>query len=87
MNGGKYCQFEREGSSPDQRKQKCIHQDRVKFLDDYNSNECKIVLSNIQLSDAGDWTCKMYGGGKGNSRTKTLQLDVIFSPERRPGII
>ena len=90
LKDGKYCRFERKKSSPDSRKQKCAHHDRVQVEADYNAHECKILLSNIRLSDSGDWTCEMYessyGSAKSIPKAKTLRLEVISTPYGRSGI-
>ena len=56
-----FCKFEWKRSYGKVRKQKCDTNwnERIEFLGNYNENECSIELSNLTLSDAGEWTCDL----------------------------
>ena len=52
----------------------------MEFDGNYDAHECKVVLSNVGLKDAGIWTCKIeeYAGlGRAPVRRKQIQLEVV----------
>jgi hypothetical protein len=77
----KECRFEWKSKHGAVKKQKCpTLKDRIQFDGDYDAHECKVVLSNVGLADAGVWTCKIeeYATfGRGPVRRKKIKLDVF----------
>ena len=84
----KYCKFEWKSNVKDVRQQNCNIADKAHFDGDYELNECKLVLKNVETSDSGIWTCRMekYASiGRGTSRNKQLKLEVGSSTNTRQG--
>ena len=77
----KECKFEWKRKHGGVRRQKCDNlRDRMEFDGNYDAHECKVVLSNVGLKDAGIWTCKIeeYAGlGRAPVRRKQLELVVL----------
>ena len=77
----KICKFEWKRWHWAVKKQACPNlRNRVKFVGDYDSHECKVELKNVQLSDAGNWTCKVEAYGfftRGDIVSKEINLRVI----------
>ena len=75
------CKFEWKRWHWAVKKQACPNLlNRVNFIGDYDSHECKVELKNVQLSDAGNWTCKVEAYGfftRGDIVSKELNLQVI----------
>merc|ERR1712150_171666 len=76
------CNFEWKKSHGAVKKQTCTELDnRAIFKGDYNSHECAIDLTNVQLSDNGEWNCEMesyvWGIVRGYTHKKSLNLRVI----------
>ena len=54
------CEFEWKRSDWAVRQQACHGlKSRVKYIGNYDKNECTIELSNVGFDDAGNWTCDM----------------------------
>ena len=76
------CKFEWKRSSGSVQKQNCDHElnDSIRFLGNYNKHECSIQLSNLSLSDVGEWTCELesyvWGPISGNKDKAVLNLMV-----------
>ena len=76
------CKFEWKRSYGEVRKQSCdiALNERIKFLGDYNEHECSIELSNLTLSDAGEWTCDLesyvWGPISGTKDTEVFNLTI-----------
>ena len=84
----KYCKFEWKRNVDDVRQQECNIADKTHFDGVYDSNECKLVLKNVETSDSGIWTCRMeeYSRfGRGTSKDKKLKLEVGSSINIRQG--
>ena len=81
----KYCNFEKKSNLNKIIQNECTLRDRIKVEENHDFNDCTIVLSNIQLSDSGRWTCRMKD--QRFSEEKTLYLKVLSSPENVEGII
>ena len=84
----KYCKFEWKRNVNDVRQQACNIAHKAHFDGNYESNECKLVLKNVETSDSGTWTCRMekYASiGSGTSRDKQLKLEVGSSTNTRQG--
>ena len=77
----KECRFEWKRKHDGVRMQKCNNlKDRMQFDGNYNAHECKVILSNVRLTDEGLWTCKIeeYASlGRGPVRRKHIKLDVL----------
>ena len=76
------CNFEWKKSHGAVKKQTCTELDnRAIFKGDYNSHECAIDLTNVQLSDNGEWSCEMesyvWGIVRGYTHKKSLNLRVV----------
>ena len=88
LQNTKYCKFEWKRNVDDVRQQKCNIAHKAHFDGNYESNECKLVLKNVETSDSGTWTCRMesYASiGSGTSRDKQLKLEVGSSINTRQG--
>ena len=76
------CTFEWKRSFSEVRKQDCDGdmKERIQFLGNYNDHECLIELSNVSLSDAGEWMCELesylWGPISGTKDRATLNLIV-----------
>jgi hypothetical protein len=82
------CNFEWKKSHGAVKKQTCTELDnRAIFRGDYNGHECAIDLTNVQLSDNGEWSCEMesyvWGIVRGYTHKKSLNLRVVkeITPE------
>ena len=77
----KECRFEWKSKHDAVKKQKCrTLKNRMQFEGNYEAHECKVVLSNVGLNDAGTWTRKIeeYASlGRGPVRRKQLKLEVV----------
>ena len=77
----KVCEFEWKRRFNGVKRQSCpILGTRMRFVGDYDSHECKVELLNVELSDAGNWTCKMekYAFvGRGSTDKKILNLEIV----------
>ena len=76
------CNFEWKKAHGSVKKQICTELDnRAIFRGDYNSHECAIDLTNVQLSDNGEWSCEMesyvWGIVRGYTHKKSLNLRVV----------
>ena len=76
------CNFEWKKAHGAVKKQICTELDnRAIFRGDYNSHECAIDLTNVQLSDNGEWSCEMesyvWGIVRGYTHKKSLNLRVV----------
>ena len=76
------CNFEWKKAHGAVKKQICSELDnRAIFRGDYNSHECAIDLTNVQLSDNGEWSCEMesyvWGIVRGYTHKKSLNLRVV----------
>ena len=76
------CNFEWKKSHGAVKKQTCTELDnRAIFKGDYDSHECAIDLTNVQLSDNGEWSCEMesyvWGIVRGYTHKKSLNLRVV----------
>ena len=60
--------------------QKCspIFKDRMKYIGNYNSHECKIELFNVTKADEGTWNCKMESYVLGLTRGNIAESKVEF---------
>ena len=88
LQNTKYCKFEWKRNVDDVRQQECNIAHKAHFDGNYESNECKLVLKNVETSDSGTWTCRMeeYATiGSGTSRAKHLKLEVGSSTNTRQG--
>ena len=88
LQNTKYCKFEWKRNVGDVRQQECNIADKAHFDGNYESNECKLVLKNVETSDSGIWTCNMVEYafmGRGTSRAKQLKLEVGTSTNTRQG--
>ena len=50
------------------------------YVGKYDKHECKVELSNVEVSDSGNWTCKVEGYGfftRGDIVEKHLSLKVM----------
>ena len=76
------CKFEWKRSLSGVTKQDCDGdlKDRIQFLGNYNDHECLIELSNVSLSDTGEWVCALesyvWGPISGTIDRATLNLTV-----------
>ena len=76
------CKFEWKRSYGEVRKQSCDINlnERIKFFGNYNEHECSIELSNLTLSDAGEWTCDLesyvWGPISGTKDTAVFNLSI-----------
>ena len=81
-HNNEFCKFEWKRSYDKVRKQKCDTKwnERIEFLGNYNENECSIELSNLTLSDAGEWTCDLesyvWGPISGTRDTARFNLTI-----------
>ena len=56
---------------------------RAEFVADYDQYHCAMKLSNVQLEDAGDWSCELESyhasryRGSGYQRTGEMVIEVI----------
>ena len=87
----KVCKFEWKSRTNSVQRQTCpTLYTRMRFVGEngeYKNNECKVKLSNVQLSDAGNWTCKMESYAKltrGSTVQKELNLEIGTSVLRNP---
>ena len=80
----KYCNFEKKSNLNKIIPNECTLKDRIKVEETHDFNDCTIVLSNIQLSDSGRWTCRMKD--RGFSEERMLHLKVLPSKENEGGI-
>ena len=83
------CNFEWKKSHGAVKKQTCTELDnRAIFKGDYNSHECAIDLTNVQLSDNGEWSCEMesyvWGIVRGYTHKKSLNLRVVKEITQEP---
>ena len=76
------CEFEWKRDFGAVRKQKC-DQDlkaRVQFVGKYSEHECAIQVSNITLSDGGEWTCELesyvWGPISGSKDTARIYVGI-----------
>ena len=51
--------------------------DRLLFIGNYQTQECKIKLTKIKLSDSGNWTCEMRRNSDGKSIEGDIDIQVI----------
>ena len=76
------CKFEWKRSYGDVKKQSCDTNlnDRIQFVGNYNKYDCSIELSNLTLSDAGEWTCDLesyvWGPLSGTKDTAEFNLTI-----------
>ena len=76
------CKFEWKRSFSGVRIQDCDDdlKERMQFLGNYNDHECLIELSNVSLSDTGEWVCALesyvWGPISGTIDRATLNLTV-----------
>lgn len=87
----KVCKFEWKYSHDAVKRQRCtkLHK-RMRFVGDYESHECKVELSNVQLSDSGVWTCRVEEYKtviSGRSIRKTLNLEIVNNTKPVPKIV
>ena len=79
------CKFEWKRNYGEVKKQDCDTEfnARIRFLGNYNSHECTIELSNLSLSDAGEWTCELqaYVWGPISGNTDKASLHLIIDGE------
>ena len=79
------CRFEWKRSYGDVKKQSCDTNwnDRIKFVGKYNKYDCSIELSNLTLSDAGEWTCDLesYVWGPISGTTDTAQFNLMIDSD------
>ena len=79
------CKFEWKRSYGDVRKQSCDLNlnDRIKFVGNYNDYDCSIELSNLSLSDAGEWTCDLesYVWGPISGKTDTAEFYLMIDSD------
>ena len=79
------CKFEWKRSYGDVRKQSCDSNwnDRIKFVGNYNEYDCSIELSNLSLSDAGEWTCNLesYVWGPISGTTDTAEFYLMIDSD------
>ena len=80
----KYCNFEKNSTLNKIVQNGCTLKDRIKFDQNHDYNDCTIVLTNIQLSDSGGWTCRMKN--RRFSEERVLHLKVLSSLENEGGI-
>ena len=87
-----YCNFELASLVAYKKLDGCSLKNRVQFRGNQSSNECKIVLLKAQISDSGNWTCKMkestyfVADEDKHFEEKTLHLEIIPSKEENEGI-
>ena len=80
----KYCNFEKKSNLNKITPNECTLKGRIKVKETYDFNDCTIVLSNIQISDSGRWTCRMKDWRF--SKERILHLNVLSSQENEEGI-
>ena len=74
------CKFEWKRRYGEVRKQECdsMYTHRVKFVGEYSRHECTIHLTNVSLSDEGEWICELesyvWGPLSGSKDKTTLEL-------------
>ena len=77
----KECKFEWKRRHDEVRQQRCdILQHRMMFDGNFETHECKGVLSTVRLCEAGTWTCKIeeYAFfGRGDVKRKIIQLEIL----------
>ena len=52
----------------------------MNYVGKYDKHECNVELSNVEVSDSGNWTCKVEGYGfftRGDIVEKHLSLKVM----------
>ena len=55
--------------------------DRITFLGVYDTQECKIELKDLKLSDSGNWTCEMERKS-GRKISRNTEIKVIEPPPK-----
>ena len=56
--------------------------DRITFLGVYDTQECKIELKDLKLSDSGNWTCEMERKS-GRKISRNTEIKVIEPPPKK----
>ena len=80
-HGSQVCKFEWKRWHSAVRKQSCSRKlrNRMNYVGHYDEHECKVELKNVDVSDSGNWTCKVEGYGfftRGDIVKKYIHLDV-----------
>ena len=58
----------------------------MNYVGKYDKHECNVELSNVEVSDSGNWTCKVEGYGfftRGDIVEKHLSLKVMNYTQRQ----
>ena len=57
--------------------------DRIEFVGNYNEYDCSIELSNLSVSDAGEWTCDLesYVWGPISGTKDTAEFNLIIDSD------
>ena len=79
---GRVCKFEWKRWHSAVRKQSCYRKlrNRMNYIGNYDKHECKVELSNVDVSDSGNWTCQVEGYGfftRGDIVKKQLSINVM----------
>ena len=80
-HGSQVCKFEWKRWHSAVRKQSCSRQlrNRMNYVGQYDEHECKVELKNVDVSDSGNWTCKVEGYGfftRGDIVKKYINLGI-----------
>ena len=81
-HNGRVCKFEWKRWHSAVRKQSCYRKfrNRMSYVGKYDKHECKVELSNVDVSDSGNWTCQVEGYGfftRGDIVKKQLSINVV----------
>ena len=85
IESGETCKFEWKFASKTVKRQACSNQftDRMSYIGDYKSHECKVQLTNVTSSDQGQWKCEVekYVWGLVRGTVAHANLNLTILPE------